>query len=146
MSFAATPGSPIEYPPRTSLAAQTLGDAAAYFTAPLHWNGRDWEYFGGALAAIAVAHHYDSQARTHFDSGSKSPLGPANSGTLTDALPGAALFLGTWGYAHLIGSHASDPSPASWSSSRATPHSVLPDRGSRPRISVAFNFRNEPYP
>ncbi len=72
---AATPGSPIEYPPRQSLAAQTLGDAEAYFTAPLHWNGRDWEYFGGALAAIAVAHHDDSQARTHFESGSKSPLG-----------------------------------------------------------------------
>lgn len=26
------------------------------------------------------------------------------------------------------------------------PHSVLPHRGSRPRISIAFNFRNEPYP
>lgn len=26
------------------------------------------------------------------------------------------------------------------------PHSVLPHRGSRERISVAFNFRNEPYP
>ena len=109
VSPAGTPGSPIEYPPpRKSLAAQTLGDAKAYFTAPLHWNGRDWEYFGGALAAIAVAHHYDSQARTHFDSGSKSPLGPANSGSLTDALPGAALFLGTWGYAHLIDSHAGE--------------------------------------
>jgi membrane-associated phospholipid phosphatase len=103
------PGSPIEYaPPRPSLAAQTLGDAEAYFTAPLHWNGRNWEYFGGALAVIAITHHYDAQARTHFDSGSKSPLGPANSGSLTDALPGAALFLGTWGYAHLIGSHAGE--------------------------------------
>ena len=101
-------GSPIEYPTRKSLAARTLADTAAYFTAPLHWNGRDWEYLGGALAAIAVTHHYDSQARTHFDSGSKSPLGPANSGSLTDALPGAALFLGTWGYAHLIGSHAGE--------------------------------------
>ena len=26
------------------------------------------------------------------------------------------------------------------------PHSVLPHGGSRPRISIAFNFRNEPYP
>ncbi|HEV2443763.1 MAG TPA: TIGR02466 family protein [Steroidobacteraceae bacterium] len=26
------------------------------------------------------------------------------------------------------------------------PHSVLPHRGSRPRISIAFNFRSEPYP
>jgi membrane-associated phospholipid phosphatase len=101
------PGSPIEYaPPRQGLAARTLEDAKDYFTAPLHWNGRNWEYFGGALAAIAIAHHYDTQARTHFDSGSASSLGPANSGSLTDALPGAALFLGTWGYATLIDSHS----------------------------------------
>ena len=26
------------------------------------------------------------------------------------------------------------------------PHSVLPHRGDRPRISIAFNFRSEPYP
>ncbi len=101
-------GSPIEYPPRAGLVERTLKDAEAYYTAPLRWNGRDWEYFGGALAAIAVAHHYDSQARTHFDRGSSSPLGPANSGSLTDALPGAALFLGTWGYATLIGSHTGE--------------------------------------
>jgi len=100
------PGSPIEYPPpRPGLVERTLQDAAAYYTAPLRWNGRDWEYFGGALAAIAVAHHYDTQVRTHFD-GSSGALGPKNSGSLTDALPGAALFLGTWGYATLIGSHA----------------------------------------
>lgn len=102
------PGSPVEYPQREELGAATLGDAEAYFTAPLHWNGRDWEYFGGALAAIAIAHHYDTQARTHFDSGARSPLGPKESGELTDALPGAALFLGTWGYASLIGSHAGE--------------------------------------
>jgi membrane-associated phospholipid phosphatase len=103
------PGSPIEYPPpRKSLAERTVADAGAYFTAPLHWNGREWAYFGGALAAIAVSHHYDTQARTHFVQGSSSPLGPAQSGGLTDALPGAALFLGTWGYASLIGSRAGE--------------------------------------
>ncbi|MGH8290923.1 MAG: phosphatase PAP2 family protein [Steroidobacteraceae bacterium] len=102
------PGS-IEYaPPRKGLAARTLEDAKSYFTAPLRWNGRDWEYFGGALAAIAIAHHYDTQVRTHFDAGSSSPLGPKESGELTDALPSAALFLGTWGYASLIGSHAGE--------------------------------------
>ena len=105
----AEPGSPIEYPPpHKGLAERTLEDAAAYYTAPLHWNGRDWEYFGGALAAIAVTHHYDTQARTHFDQGSSSPLGPKASGELTDIVPGAALFLGTWGYASLIGSHAGE--------------------------------------
>jgi membrane-associated phospholipid phosphatase len=87
---------------------RTLKDAGAYYTAPLRWNGRNWEYFGGALAAIAIAHHYDSQVRTHFDRGSSLPLGPKNSGSLTDALPGAALFLGTWGYATLIGSHTGE--------------------------------------
>jgi hypothetical protein len=103
------PGSSIEYPPpRKTLAERTLEDAAAYYTAPLRWNGRDWEYFGGALAAIAITHHYDTQARTHFVRGSSSPLGPKESGALTDALPGAALFLGTWGYATLIGSHAGE--------------------------------------
>jgi hypothetical protein len=100
-------GLPIRYPPpRPGFVERTLKDAAAYYTAPLRWNGRDWEYFGGTLAAIAIAHHYDTQVRTHFDSGYKSPLGPPNSGSITDALPGAALFLGTWGYATLIGSHA----------------------------------------
>jgi membrane-associated phospholipid phosphatase len=101
-------GWPIKYPPPSpGFVERTLKDAAAYYTAPLRWNGRDWEYFGGALAAIAIAHHYDSQVRTHFDRGyTKSPLGPPNSGSITDALPGAALFLGTWGYATLIGSHA----------------------------------------
>lgn len=103
------PGSQIQYPPpRPGLVERTLKDAEAYYTAPLRWNGRDWEYFGGALAAIAVAHHYDSQARTHYVSGSRLPYGPKESGELKDALPGAALFLGTWGYATLIGSHTGE--------------------------------------
>jgi membrane-associated phospholipid phosphatase len=99
------PGSPIHYSqPGQTLAERTLGDAKAYFTAPLHWNARNWEFFGGALAAIAVAHHYDTQVRNHYDEGYKSPLGPKESGELTDALPSAALLVGTWGYAGLIGS------------------------------------------
>ena len=99
------PGSPVAYPPAKSLAARTLEDAEAYYTAPLHWNGRNWEYFGGALAVIAAAHHYDTQARNHYDRGYPSPLGPKESGALSDALPGAALLIGTWGYASLIGDH-----------------------------------------
>jgi membrane-associated phospholipid phosphatase len=103
---AGTSGNPIEYPKRPGLVAQTLGDIEAYYTAPLHWNSRDWEYFGGALAAIAVAHRYDAQVRTHFDSGASSPLGPKSSGTFTDALPAAIASLGTLGYATLIHSPA----------------------------------------
>jgi PAP2 superfamily len=99
------PGSPIRYSQsRQTLAERTLGDAKAYFTAPLHWDTRNWEFFGGALAAIAAAHHYDTQARDHYDDGYKSPLGPKESGEITDVLPSAALLVGTWGYASLIGS------------------------------------------
>ncbi|MGB6487341.1 MAG: phosphatase PAP2 family protein [Steroidobacteraceae bacterium] len=103
------PASPIRYSqPHQTLAERTLGDAKAYFTAPLHWDARNWEYFGGALAVIAAAHHYDTQARDHFDDGYKSPLGPKESDELTDALPSAALLVGTWGYAGLIDSHAGE--------------------------------------
>ena len=103
------PGSSIHYPPPPkSMGERTVEDAKAYFTAPLHWDTRDWEFFGGALAAIAVSHHYDTQARTHYDQGYQSPLGPKESGELTDALPSAALFLGTWGYASLIGSRSGE--------------------------------------
>jgi len=103
------PGSSIEYPPpRENLAERTLEDAKAYYTAPLRWDGRDWAYFGGTLAAIAITHHYDTQARTHYVQGSASVLGPKKSGELTDVLPSAALLVGTWGYATLIGSHAGE--------------------------------------
>lgn len=104
---------PIRYPGSQSrglkgLAWRTLGDAKAYFTAPLHWHRRQWELFGGALAAIAAAHHYDTQVRTHFVAGSTLPLGPKpkSSTTITDALPGFAAFAATLGYAELIDSHA----------------------------------------
>ena len=108
-STPAEPGSPIEYQqPRKSLAAQTLEDAEAYYTAPLHWKGRDWAFFGGVLAAVAVTHHYDTQARNHYVAGSSSPLGPQKSDEVKDSLPTAALLLGTWGYASLIGSHAGE--------------------------------------
>lgn len=101
------PGSPSRYSQSgQTLAERTLGDAKAYFTAPLHWDARNWEFFGGALATIAVAHHYDTQVRNHYDEGYKSPLGPKESGELTDTLPSVALLVGTWGYAGLIGSQA----------------------------------------
>jgi membrane-associated phospholipid phosphatase len=99
------PGSQIHYSQSgETLAERTLGDAKAYFTAPLHWDAHNWEFFGGALAVIAAAHHYDTQARDHYDDGYKSPLGPQESGEFTDVLPSAALLVGTWGYASLIGS------------------------------------------
>ncbi|TLY79395.1 MAG: phosphatase PAP2 family protein [Gammaproteobacteria bacterium] len=77
-------------------------DIESYVTAPLRWDGKDWAYFGGALAVVAASHHYDSDVRTHFNKGSSAPLGSTNSKDLQDALPAAAAFAGTWLYANLI--------------------------------------------
>lgn len=79
-------------------------DFAAYFTAPLHWNGTDWAWFAGALAAIGASHHYDSQVYTHFTKGlTPSQISNINSNDLQDALPAAVIFFGTWGYAAFAG-------------------------------------------
>jgi membrane-associated phospholipid phosphatase len=78
-----------------------LLDIKDYYTAPLHWDARDWAYFGGSLAAIAAAHHYDTQVRTHFTKDLKPPLS-TNTKDLPDALPAAAAVAGTWLFANLI--------------------------------------------
>jgi membrane-associated phospholipid phosphatase len=82
--------------------SRSLGAIKAYVAAPLRWDTSEWLYFGGALAAIGVAHHYDSQVRSHFTHNSASALSTSSTDTLQDAVPAAALFLGTWGYANLI--------------------------------------------
>jgi hypothetical protein len=74
----------------------------AYVTSPLRWNTSEWLYFGGAVAAIGVAHHYDSRARTHFTADSPSALAGSSSHQLQDAAPAAMLLVGTWGIANLI--------------------------------------------
>jgi membrane-associated phospholipid phosphatase len=82
--------------------SQLASDIKRYFTAPLHWDRGDWVWFGGALVAIGAAHHYDTQVRTHFI----KTLGPSkttSSKDLQDAIPAAAVFVATWGYANLIG-------------------------------------------
>jgi membrane-associated phospholipid phosphatase len=79
-----------------------LGDIKDYVAAPLHWDGRDWLYFGGTLAAVAAAHHYDSDVRRHFTIGSNVPLDGKDPKSLQDALPAAAVVAGTWLYANLI--------------------------------------------
>lgn len=75
-----------------------LSDVGAYFTAPLHWDGRDWAWFGGAVLAVGLAHRYDSQVRSHF-------VGPGpvnvNSEDTQDAIPTAAVLGGTWALAIL---------------------------------------------
>jgi membrane-associated phospholipid phosphatase len=71
-------------------------------TAPLRWNEADWWYFGGTLAAIGVAYHFDGTVRAHFTNNSPSAINNSATGEIQDALPAAALFVGTWGYANLI--------------------------------------------
>src|ERR1700722_12826689 len=67
--------------------SRSFGAVKAYISAPLHWRASDWLYFGGAIAAIGVAHHYDSQVRTHFTADSPSAISSANAHTLQDAVP-----------------------------------------------------------
>lgn len=78
-------------------------DIKDYYTAPLRWNVRDWAYFGGAVAAIAGAHHYDSDVRTHFIKKGAQPIG-GSSYDLQDAVPTVAAVAGTWLAANLVDS------------------------------------------
>jgi membrane-associated phospholipid phosphatase len=80
-------------------------DIGAYFTAPVHWDGRDWAWFAGALGATAAAHHYDTNVRTHFIK-TEGPTVGENSHDAQDAAPTVAVFLGTWLYAGLVDSPA----------------------------------------
>lgn len=84
-----------------SLFAQEKGDIRAYFTAPLHWDAGNWLWFGGTLAAIAAAHHYDTQVRTHFIK-TQGPNVGSNSDDLQDALPTVAVVGATWLYAGFV--------------------------------------------
>jgi membrane-associated phospholipid phosphatase len=90
----------VEERPKTGF----LADTKAYFTSPLRWSGTDWAWFGGAVAAIAFAHRYDAQVRTHFVDG-RNPA-TINSDDTQDIIPTAVVFLGTWGAAELTGSSA----------------------------------------
>ncbi len=110
----ATPaGGPAQEPAAAEIPARAgLGsDIKAYFTAPLHWNENDWLWFGGALAAVGAAHHYDTDVRKHFTQ-NLAPGQSVNSDDVHDAIPTAAVFLATFGYANLVGS--SDGRSEAW--------------------------------
>ena len=89
-----------------------LSDAKCYVTAPLRWDGEDWVYFGGALVAVGVAHHYDSDVRDHFTRGSNLPSSDSSSSDMQDALPAAGIFAATWLYATVTNDH--DGRTESW--------------------------------
>jgi membrane-associated phospholipid phosphatase len=91
--------------PATEPGAQNPGlgtDIKLYFTAPLRWNLTDWAWFGGALAAIGAAHHFDTQVRTHFTQNLK-PGQTINSDDVQDIIPAVGVLGLTWGYAYWTG-------------------------------------------
>jgi membrane-associated phospholipid phosphatase len=99
---AAPPEAPAPAEKPADDSASGLGtDLKLYFTAPLRWDRSDWALFGGALLAVGAAHHYDTQVRTHFVKtfGASQTV---NSDDVQDALPTAAVLLGTWAYASLV--------------------------------------------
>ena len=75
---------------------EALEDAKLYFTAPLRWDKDDWLFFGGTVAALAVTHEADDDVRDHFTHGDAHALDGKDSHSLDDALPAAALVVGTW--------------------------------------------------
>src|SRR5213076_3505134 len=91
------PAAPAPQASRSGLAS----DIKRYFTAPLHWDRGDWAWFGGALVATGATHHYDTQVRTHFVK-TLTSAPTTNSKDVQDAIPAAAVFVATWGYANLI--------------------------------------------
>ena len=72
-----------------------LTDAKLYFTAPIRWDSSNWLEFGGVLAAIAADHQADAHVRDHFAPPGSFVLNGRDNNALHDALPGAALFMGT---------------------------------------------------
>ena len=97
-----SPQVPAEPAPPDASGTGLGSDLKRYFTAPLHWDRGEWAWFGGALIAVGGAHHYDTQVRTHFLK-TLGPAGTTNSKDVQDAIPTAAVFVATWGYANLIG-------------------------------------------
>jgi membrane-associated phospholipid phosphatase len=79
-----------------------LEDTKLYFTAPLRWDERDWLYFGGTMVAIGVAYQYDDNVRAHFVTDSNATLDGKDPNSLRDAVPAAAMVVGTWAFAALL--------------------------------------------
>lgn len=84
--------------------ARGLGaDIKAYVTAPLHWDTEEWLGFGGAVAAVAIAHQYDRQTAAPYQT---SAIEKSGSHDLEDIAPAAALLAGTSVLAYFSGSTA----------------------------------------
>jgi membrane-associated phospholipid phosphatase len=94
------PPAPAAEPDSQQSDSGLLTDIKLYFTAPLRWDAHDWALFGGALVAIAAAHHYDTQVRTHFVK-NLAPGQTIKSDDVQDAIPTVAVIGLTWGFANL---------------------------------------------
>jgi membrane-associated phospholipid phosphatase len=87
--------------------SETLQDVKLYFTAPVRWDEQDWFVFLGSVAAVGVAHEFDSRVRDHFATGPNAGLnGGQDKNSLRDALPTVALIGGTFAYAAALGDSA----------------------------------------
>jgi membrane-associated phospholipid phosphatase len=73
-----------------------LADAKDYFTAPIHWDGSDWLFFGGSIAAVVVAHQYDARVRAYYAPPGRAGLTNSDPNSLRDAIPAASLVAGVW--------------------------------------------------
>jgi hypothetical protein len=94
--------------------SDALEDVKLYFTSPIRWDDSDWYAFAGAVAALGVAHEFDSRVRNHFAGGPTSGLnGGRDQNSLRDAIPTVALIGGTLAYAAFLGD--SDGYRESWS-------------------------------
>ncbi|HVW69132.1 MAG TPA: phosphatase PAP2 family protein [Steroidobacteraceae bacterium] len=98
-----TPDTTQEHSEYQGVSSGLWQDVKDYYTAPLHWDIKDWAFFGGAIAAVAAAHHYDTQVRTHFIKQGAQPIGGSTK-DLQDAVPALAAVAGTWLYAGLVNS------------------------------------------
>jgi membrane-associated phospholipid phosphatase len=77
-------------------------DARLYFTAPVRWDERDWLHFGETLVLIGAAHQFDDDVRTHFAANLPSPLDGRDPHSGRDAVPAAAIVVGTWAAAFWV--------------------------------------------
>jgi membrane-associated phospholipid phosphatase len=82
-----------------------LLDIKDYYTAPLHWDLKDWAYFGGTVGLFFGARHYDEQVRTHFIKEGATPIGGSTK-DLKDGIPTIAAVAGTWVMANFVDSTA----------------------------------------
>ncbi len=78
--------------------ARSAGDYAAdlkdYVVAPLHWDGHEWRWAGGAALSVAAAYSLDNSVRDHFAAGGV-PAGE-DPHSARDAAPLALLTVGSF--------------------------------------------------